>query len=147
MSQEPTDYDSPWKEALEEYFEAFVALFFPQAHADIDWAKGYEFLDKELQQVMPDSEIGARLVDKLVKVWRRDGEEAWVLAHIEVQGQAAADFGERMYVYNYRLFDRYHCHVASFAVLADESPEWRPSGFGYDLWGCEVWIKFPTVKL
>ena len=31
------DYDSPWKEALDVFFEAFLELFFPQAHADIDW--------------------------------------------------------------------------------------------------------------
>ena len=31
------DYDSPWKEALDRYFEACLALFFPEAHADIDW--------------------------------------------------------------------------------------------------------------
>jgi len=147
MSEQQADFDSPWKEALEQYFDAFMAFFFPDAHRGIDWGRGHEFLDKELQQVMPDAEIGTRLVDKLVKVWRTDGEETWVLVHVEVQGQATQDFAERMYVYNYRLFDRYHCHVASFAILADESPEWRPDRFGYDLWGCQVGIRFPTVKL
>ena len=29
------DYDSPWKEALDRYFERCLAFFFPQAHADI----------------------------------------------------------------------------------------------------------------
>src|SRR5436305_396482 len=28
------DYDSPWKEALDRYFEAFLLFFFPHAHAD-----------------------------------------------------------------------------------------------------------------
>jgi hypothetical protein len=40
-----TDYDSPWKEALDRYFERCMALFFPQAHADIDWTRGYEMPD------------------------------------------------------------------------------------------------------
>lgn len=52
-----------------------------------------------------------------------------------------------MYVYNYRLYDRHHRRVASLAVLADDSPAWRPSGFGYTLWGCEVGLRFPVVKL
>jgi len=30
---------------LEEYLEDFFALFFPQAHAAIDWARGGAFLD------------------------------------------------------------------------------------------------------
>ena len=28
------DEDSPWKEVLERYLEAFLAFFFPEAHAD-----------------------------------------------------------------------------------------------------------------
>jgi hypothetical protein len=148
MVQSPaTDLDSPWKEILEGYFQEFMAFFFPEAHSDIDWTRGYEFLDKELQQVVRDAELGRRLVDKLVKVWRQDGEETWVLVHIEVQGQEEAAFAERMYVYNYRLFDRYRLPVASAAVLGDDRPTWRPNSFGYNLWGCEVGIRFPVAKL
>jgi hypothetical protein len=147
MGEAHIDYDSPWKEALERYFEEFTALFFPQAHAEIDWSLGHEFLDKELQQVTRDAELGHRLADKLVKVWRRDGAEAWVLVHVEVQSQAEAGFAQRMYVYNYRLFDRYRRTVVSLAVLGDEQPGWRPSRFGYGLWGCEVAFMFPAIKL
>lgn len=32
-----TDFDSPWKEALEVYFEAFMLFCFPDIHADTDW--------------------------------------------------------------------------------------------------------------
>ena len=115
-----SDYDGVWKEALEQYFTEFMAFFFPQAHAEIDWAREYEFLDKELQQVARDAQLGQRRVDKLVKVWQKNGDEAWVLVHAEVQNQPDAGFAERMYVYNYRLFDRYHRRVASLAVLGDE---------------------------
>jgi hypothetical protein len=34
-----SDYDSPWREALDRSFELFLAFFFPQAHADIDWSR------------------------------------------------------------------------------------------------------------
>ena len=46
-----SDYDSPWKEALERFFPEFMALLFPAIHARIDWSAAPEFLDKELQQV------------------------------------------------------------------------------------------------
>ncbi len=82
-----------------------------------------------------------------MRVWRQDGAEAWVLVHGEVQSQAEADFAERMYIYNYRLFDRYRRRVVSLAVLGDERAGWRPERFGYELWGCEVGLRFPTVKL
>jgi hypothetical protein len=141
------DYDSAWKEVLEVYFEAFLAFFFPEAHAGIDWTRGHEFLDEELQHVAREAELGRRIVDKLVRVCRVDGEESWVLVHIEVQGQRDARFAERMYVYNYRLHDRYGRKVASLAVLADDQPGWSPSSFGYSLWGCEVSLRVPAVKL
>jgi hypothetical protein len=147
MNTQDADYDSPWKEALEQYFAGFMALFLPEAHQGIDWSMGHDFLDKELQQVVRDAELGRRLVDKLVRVWRKDGEEAWVLIHIEVQGQVDAEFAKRMYLYHYRLFDRHNRPVVSLAVLGDDRENWRPDHFGYDLWGCRMRLEFPTAKL
>ena len=141
------DYDSPWKEALDAYFEAFLALLFPEVHAQIDWSRGYESLDKEFQQVVREAEVGRRYVDKLVKVWTKDGLECWVLIHVEVQTTRDAEFPSRMYIYNYRVFDRYNTPVASLAVLADDDPTWRPSEFRNNLFGCEAGIRFPFVKL
>ena len=147
MNKGSDDYDSPWKKILEAYFQEFVVFFFPTAAEGIDWSRGYAFLDKELQQVARDAELGKRLADKLVQVWRKDGEDAWVLAHVEVQGQERSNFAKRMFVYNYRIFDRYDRPVASLAVLSDERTGWRPDHFGYELWGCKVGISFPVAKV
>ena len=142
-----TDYDSPWKEALDVYFEPFLALLFPEVHRQIDWSRGYESLDKEFQQIVREGEVGRRYVDKLVKVWTKEGVECWVLIHVEVQTTRDAEFPRRMYVYNYRVFDRYNRPVASLAVLADDDPNWRPMDFSSNLFGCEAGIRFPAVKL
>ncbi len=142
-----TDYDSPWKEALDAYFEPFLALLFPQVHRQIDWSRGYESLDKEFQQVVREAEVGRRYVDKLVKVWTTEGIECWVLIHVEVQTTRDAAFPRRMYVYNYRIYDRYNRPVASLAVLADDEADWRPVDFSSDLFGCQAGIRFPAVKL
>jgi hypothetical protein len=53
------DYDSPWKEALDVYFEQFLRLLFPWLHTQIDWSRGYEVLDKEFQQIVREAEVGA----------------------------------------------------------------------------------------
>ena len=142
-----SEYDSPWKEVIEAFFQDFLAFFYPPAHDDIDWHKGYEFLDKELEKVVRDSELGRRLVDKLVRVWRLDGEEELVLIHVEVQGQHDKQFAKRMYTYNHRIFDRYDRKVASLAILADSSATWHPDHFSYDLWGSRSGLWFPVVKL
>ncbi len=141
------DYDSPWKEALAQFLPDALALFFPAIHAQIDWDRGYILHDKELQQVTHDADLGRRLADLLVQVWRRDGAEVWVLIHIEVQGQPEADFARRMFVYHYSIYDRYARPILSLAVLADEQGDWRPDRFVQELWGCTVEMRYPVVKL
>jgi hypothetical protein len=142
-----TDYDSPWKEALDLYFQAFLAFFFPHIHNDINWSRGYESLDKELQKIAPRASRGRRHVDKLVKVWRKNGHEVWVLLHIEVQTQKQRGFARRVYVYNHRIADYYDHTVVSLAVLADDDSNWRPSQHTEALWGWSVQMTFPPVKL
>ncbi len=142
-----SDYDSPWKEALDVYFESFIELCFPWIHADINWAKGYESLDTDLREVIRDAEIGNRLADKLVKVWLHDGTEVFVLIHVEVQSQYQADFAQRIYVYNHRLFEKYGREVISLAVLGDNDPNWRPTKFGYSRWRFISNTEYPMVKL
>jgi hypothetical protein len=141
------EYDSPWKEAVEHHFPEFLAFYFPQAHAGIDWSRDYSFLDQELAKVVQDAELGKRYVDKLVQVRQADGAEGWVYIHIEIQGSHDSGFARRMFTYNYRLFDRYGRAVASLAVLADDSPDWRPDRFGYELFGCRHYLEYPLVKL
>jgi hypothetical protein len=35
------EFDSPWKESLDVYFESFLQLCFPLVHQEIDWSRGY----------------------------------------------------------------------------------------------------------
>ncbi len=147
MTAQPDAYDSPWKEILEVYFQDFMQFFFPQIHQDIDWSQGYDFLDQELQQVVRDADLGKRLADKLVKVCKCSGEETWVLVHIEIQSQEERQFSQRMFVYYYRLRDKYNQKVVSLAILGDERETWRPQPWREELWDCEVTFRFPMVKL
>jgi hypothetical protein len=94
-----SEFDNPWKDVLEHFFGPFLEFFFPEAHAAVDWSRNYESLDKELQQIVSDSELGLRLADKLFKVWLNYGEEAWILLHVEVHNQRDPRFPERMFVY------------------------------------------------
>lgn len=142
-----SDYDSPWKEAIEYYFEAFMEFFFPHLLREIDLGYGYEFLDKELQKIVSETKTGRRAVDKLVKVFLKDGQESWLLIHIEVQASRGPSFPERMFIYYYRIFDRYREEVISLAILADGDKEWRPAEYKKERAGCKLYFEFPTVKL
>jgi len=141
------DYDSPWKEGMELYFKELMQFFFPDIAREISWPRGYQFLDKELQQVVRDAEIGRKHADKLVKVWSVQDEPFHVLIHIEVQSDKDRNFARRMYIYNYRIFDKNYRPVTSLAILADEVDSWRPAAYAAEQWGCKINFEFPTVKL
>jgi len=144
---EPDDYDLPWKEAIESAFAEFMAFYFPLAASGIDWAAGHEFLDKELHQVVRDAVLGKRFVDVLVRVRGLQGGERLLYVHVEVQTQRDAAFARRMFTYHCRLVDRWGEAVASFAVLADASPHWRPAQYRLQVLGCEHTFRFPVAKL
>jgi hypothetical protein len=143
----PDDYDSPWKEVILGALPEFMAFYFPAAHAGIAWEQGHEFLDKELHQVIRDAASGKRFVDLLARVTGTDTAEQLIYIHVEVQTQRDDEFAWRMFTYHHRLIDRWGRAVASFAVLADDSPSWRPSQFRLEVLGCEHLFTFPTAKL
>ena len=76
-------------------------FFFPHIHKDIDFSKGFEFLEQELKEISRHSKTGKRHSDKLAKVHLNDGSEQWLLIHLEIQGYQQKNFPERMYIYNY----------------------------------------------
>lgn len=141
------DYDSPWKDVLDGLFEDCLALFFPELHAAVDWSRGIESLEQELRTISPEAVVGLRIADKLVKVWRKDGLEAWLLVHIEIQNQPDKCFSERMFTSNYRIRDKYAVHPISLAILGDTQASWRPDCYAVGEFGCEVVFRFPMVKL
>ncbi len=145
--QEMSEQDSIWKEAIKVYFKEFMEFFFPEIAKDIVFEEGYEFLDKELERITQDAEIGKRFADILVKVYLKSGAEMWLLIHIEVQGYPEEGFEERMYIYNYRIFDRYRKPVVSLAVLTDPVKSFRPGRYERVYWGFELRFKFPVVKV
>lgn len=141
------DYDSPWKEAIERYFADFLHFYFPHTYAHVDWNRQPVFLDQELRALCREAYVGKRFVDKLVRVNWHSGQEEWIYLHIEVQGDAQDTFAERMFVYHYRLYDRYRRPIVSLAVLADDRTRWRPDCFRYEAEGCELRLRFPVAKL
>jgi hypothetical protein len=147
MGATKSDFDSPWKNVLERYLQPFLHLCFPPVHAAIDWSQPQEFLDTELQQIVRDADVGKRFADKLVKVWLNTGQSLWILIYVEVQGKREQGFAERMYVYHYRIGDRYHRPVVSLAVLCDTNAKWRPAVFEQQTLGCRLEFEFLVVKL
>lgn len=65
----------------------------------------------------------------------------------KVQVTKQAEFAKRLFVYNYRIFDRYDRPVASLAVLADTHKQWKPTSYSLTVLGCSHNFNFLMAKL
>ncbi len=124
-----------------------MEFLFPAIADEIDWTRPVEFLDKEFQQLTPDSEVGKRFADQLVRVYKKGGGSIILLIHLEVQAEPETIFPERMFTYVIRIFDYFHQAPISLAVLCDSDPDWRPSQFAFVTPGSSLEFNFTSVKL
>jgi hypothetical protein len=54
---------------------------------------------------------------------------------------------KRIYFYNTRISDHYGKPVVSLVILADNSPNWKPTEYRQEIWGCEIVLKFLVSKI
>lgn len=141
--------DILWKSILEDTFEDFLRFFFLEADALFDFSKDFEFLDKELEQLFPpeDDHYAGRFVDKLVKVFTKEGTEEWILVHIEVQGYTDPAFADRMFTYYYRIWDKYRRRTTALAILADDNKHYYPSCFQQSFLGTKLRFEYNILKV
>ena len=141
--------DLLWKAALEDLFDDFLRFFYPEADKIFDLEKGFEYLDKELEQLFPPEQdkYAPRYVDKLVKVYTKQGMEEWILIHVEVQSYKDYDFAKRMFQYYYRILDQYDKPITAFAIFADTAKDYHPNYYEREFLGTKVYYGFNTCKI
>jgi Putative transposase, YhgA-like len=139
--------DLLWKGIIEDLFDHFLIYFYPNATEIFDFSKGFEFLDKELEQIIIPSESKNRIADKLVKVFTKEGVEQWILVHIEVQGYEDDSFPLRMFTYYYRIFDKYQRPITAIALFTDDTPTYRPNTYQTSFLDTSIVYSYGTYKL
>jgi len=140
-------FDEAWKKIIERFFPPLLRFFVPELYDDVEKEKDIQFLDKEMEQLGIRSVKGAKFVDKLVRVPLKDGEEQWILVHIEVQGYSEIDFSERMFRYFYKIFDRYGKRVLSMAILTGKEEIPDEGRFELKTYGSGVDFRYLTFRL
>jgi len=141
--------DLLWKAALEDLFDDFLRFFYPEAGQLFDLEKAFEYLDKELDQLFPPEhdKYAPRYVDKLVKVFTKQGIEEWILIHVEVQSYKDHDFAKRMFQYYYRILDQYDKPITAFAIFADSDKNFHPKYYEREFLGTRVHYSYNTYKI
>ncbi len=142
-----SDYDLGWKEIIQKYFEDGMKLLYPELDKIIDYKKGYKFLDKEISEIIGSNKKNKKVVDSLVEVHLKNGEEKWLLLHIEFQQAKEKEFEIRIYIYNYRIFNKYKKETISFVILGDKDKNWRPNEYKIEYPEFLLHFKYKLVKL
>ena len=142
-------YDYLWKGIVEDLFEYLLRFLYPTADKVFDLAKGATFLDAELEQLFPPEgdEYTPKVVDKLVKLYKHDGREEWVLLHIEVQGQYRQDFARRMLTYYTRIVDKYDRPITAYAILTEGSRQPRHSSYERSFLGTRLLYEYNVFTI
>jgi hypothetical protein len=134
---------------LEDLFDDFLRFFFDNADEVFDMTRPFEFLDKELEQIFPTNqdEFYPKYVDKLVKVFTKEGTEEWILVHVEVQGSRDKEFGKRMFTYYYRILDKYDKEITAVAIFTDTNKKFKPRLYERKFMKTNLLFEFNTYKV
>jgi len=143
--------DILWKVIMEEVFADLLRFLFADADQVYNMERGFEYLDKELAEMdpQPEEEKDTRFADKLVKVYHRNGEEEWILLHVEIQADThkRAEFSERMYQYFYRIRDRYKKPVSAVAIFTGPNGREMPCQYVYEYRETRLIYQYPTLSI
>lgn len=151
MTRKSRRIDDPlWKSILEQTFSYFLQFIFPNAAQVFDLEKPFDYLDKEFESLFPPKfgGKGIRYVDKLVKVFLKDGTEKYILCHIEVQSsKGKGDLAERMFQYFYKIWEKYKDPVTAIAILVDDNKSYRPEFYVQEFMGTSLRYAFDSYKV
>ncbi len=148
----PENGDQIWKKAIHTLFRSMVEFHLPELSGDIDWSFPYVFLEQELENLFSPEQENKGFVDVLAQVTMRDGSQRHILLHVEVQGYGSGEnavkaFEERMFLYYYRIRDKWKKDVVALAILTDANTKYRPDRYEVSGYGTSLVYTFNVCKI
>jgi hypothetical protein len=133
------DYDSNWKIITTNLIEDFIQFFLPTLYNDVDFSVAPEFLEQELFEMVEDEQV-KNIMDKLVKLRLKSGEEKWIFVHIEFQNDG--NILERMFLYFRRILDKYGKEITAIVIYTGKSVPKHHDKYEYENYGTKVTYQF-----
>ncbi len=147
-STQSIDHDGNWKLMIENLADDFFAFFLPEIYPLIDKNFKPEFLDKEFHKIIGKAtNSGKTIKDKLVKVRLINGEDCWLVIHIEIQSTFETDFAKRMHRYFYRLLDKNYENIAAMAIYTGNEIPKNYKKFEFNQPYAKATYEFGTYKV
>jgi hypothetical protein len=124
----------------------FLAFFMPKLYEDIDFAHSIDFLEQELYDIIQPIDKD-KVVDKLVRVRLKTGEDKWILIHIEFQTGAETYFSKRMYHYFRLIRAKYDKDVTALAIYTGKRKPLLFDRYSEENYGTSIVYRFNTYRV
>lgn len=115
------DYDGFWKDLIERFFYPLLKRAMPELYEEADRTKPPRFLDKEFRDILNTGDLeihkNPHFADYVLEVPLKNGEEEWVILHIENQGPGGGSLPERMNHYRCLIVAHYRREPAALAII------------------------------
>ena len=139
--------DELWKIIIPLLWDDFICYFLPEWVEQIDFSRKPEFLDKDLNRLMPVGKSKNRRADILMRVYLKNGEHKTFLLHVEVQAYFESGFPRRLFQYYYRISDLLQEPIETLVIMIDEDPNYRPNEYIEQCGQTKVHFTFRLFKL
>ncbi len=135
------NYDANWKIISGKFVKEFIQYFLPKLYRQVDWSIPPEFLEQEMHEIVEDS-VEKKILDKLIKLRLKSGEDKWIFVHTEFQGEGG--IGERMFTYFRRILDKYGKDITALVIYTGSSVPRNPNKYKYESFGTRVTYEYNT---
>jgi hypothetical protein len=143
------DYDGLTKDFVTSFFPSFIQISNPALYAAVDWSVPPVFLEQELYNMMKGRywmKGKKKLTDKLARLRLLNGNDHYVLVHVEFQHRPEDDFGKRMFTYFVLAFLKHDAHAfTAIAFFTGAAPKKSQLAYGLDIFGTKVNYKFISL--
>lgn len=136
-----TKHDMLFKQLIQNFFDAFLELFFPNIYKRIN-LKTIEFLSEEMFTDIVNGTT--RRLDIVVQA-KLNKEDTLIIIHIEPQSYEQRNFNERMFQYYSFLYNEHRLPIIPIAVFSyDEN--WDEDEFSLEIMNVGL-VKFRYLTL
>jgi hypothetical protein len=141
------DFDTYWKEILD-LIEPATRFFLPELHQQVDWSIDYISLEQELRNLYERKKGRVKRTDKLFRFKLLNGEDHYLLFHLEVEAYPTALFPERMFEYFVRHRFKYsNTPITMLAIFVGKKPVESLDAYSFDCFGTECTFKYNTFSV
>jgi hypothetical protein len=144
------DYDGFWKKLVGRFFYPLLKRALPELYKDVDLSKPPIFLDKEFTDVLntadPKTRVSPHFADSLLKVPLKDGNDRWILLHLEHQRKNIRGLAARMNRYRCFICAHYDVEPVALAIITKGLGK-RERFYSHCLYGSKVLYEYNNLVL